>query len=646
MLDWLACAFVKALGAVLCRLPPSAAVWIGEQAGTLAFHVSGKRARLAMANLRAAFDGQLMPRQVRTTIRRCYQLLGASVVEMLRLPAMDAAYMDRYVTVEGLDRFEQAAASGRPVILLTGHYGNWEISSIAAALRGHPIVALARAQGKFPRLYRLLVSYRESKGCTIVHKGGAMKRLIAALHDGRMVGIVGDQASRQGAFVDFFGRPALFARGPFALARQHRAIILPAFIHRVGGPCHRIVVEPPIELPPHLSEADAVAQAMQCFAGLLQRHITEDPAQWLWMHNRWKHTSARRALILSDGKRGHVKQSETVIEALRERYPQLRAETVEIRFRHGLARASCLALSRVAPAAAARALERYLTPESARALLTRYADLIVSAGASVAPVNAVWAAENRAQAIAVMDPSPVPLSRFALIIAPRHDRLPRRSNVVETLGSLSRMDPEALAMAPQRLQRHPRYRPPADASRPRPVVAVFVGGDTPDYVLTAAFAETLAAQILAACEAADAWCAVTTSRRTSPDAEKILADRFGRHPRCRMLLLASRDPLDGTMEGLLGSAAVAVVTGESISMVSEACASRRAVVVVEPALRDGRRAGLTKHQRFLHGLAADGHIRLHPLPELGHAIGTALRQPPTRPIDNYAVVRDAVARLS
>src|SRR3989338_2903493 len=329
MLDWLACLLVRVVGGALCRLPPAAAVWVGERLGDLASWLQPKRTQAGLMNLRAAFDGALPPEEAGRLIRRCYRQLGAGLMELLRLPVMDRAYVDRYISVEGRRHFEQAMAGGRPVILLTGHYGNWELSSIAAALHGYPIVALARAQQKLPKLYRLLVSYRESKGCTIVHKGGAMKRLIAALDTRRLVGIVGDQASRQGLLVDFFGRPALFATGPFALAHSKDALILPAFMHRVRGPFHRLVIEPPISLRRELPEAEAVRQGISEFAAVLTRHILEDPAQWLWMHKRWKHTPARRALVLSDGKLGHLKQSLAVVEALRDSSPRLSHAGVE-----------------------------------------------------------------------------------------------------------------------------------------------------------------------------------------------------------------------------------------------------------------------------------------------------------------------------
>jgi len=647
MIDWLACTLVKIIGWLLCRLPPAVAVWLGEQLGLLAYWLQPKRTRIGLANLRAAFDGQWTPAQTRRVLQNTYRQFGASMIELLRLPAIDAAYLDRYVVMDGAWHIERALASGRPVMFLTAHYGNWELSSIVAALRGFPIVALARAQRKFPRLYKLLIAYRESKGCRIVHKGGAMRGLIAALEQRHPVGIVGDQASRQGIPVDFFGRPALFATGPFELAYKTQALVLPAFTHRVRGPFHRIVIEPPMELPRSEAREEAVRQGIKRFAEALSRHIIEDPRQWLWMHKRWKYTPARRVLVLSDGKTGHLKQSLAVVDAMRQAHPTLTHTVVEIHFRHRLARGAALLWSGWVPGrlGAAACLEWTLTPESARNLLTRYADLIVSCGSSLAPVNVLWASQNFAKSVVIMNPAPVPLRRFHLVIAPAHDRL-RRANVIQTAGAVSALRDEDLLAAKHRLPAHPNFRQDHPGLDQRPAIAVFIGGDTVHYDLNAAFIDALCAQVTAACEAVDGWCLVTTSRRTSPAVERLLSARLGRHPRCRFLLIATRDPINGTMEGMLGWADVAVVTGESISMVSESCASGRPVVVVEPPPRDGARSTPTKHQRFLRGLAEDGYAGVHPVPEVNHAIQRALKEPRSaKRLDTLAPIRDAVARL-
>ncbi|MBI3020481.1 MAG: hypothetical protein HYY59_00555, partial [Candidatus Omnitrophica bacterium] len=411
IIDWLACGLVRVVGWLLCRLPAPAAVWIGERLGALGYWLQPKRTRIGLANLRAAFDGELTSAELRRIIRSYYRQLGASVIELLRLPAIDRAYVDHYITIEGRRWFDEAVASGQPILLLTGHYGNWELSSIVAALHGFPIAALARAQEKLPRLYRLLVSYRESKGCTIIHKGGVVKRLVTALERRQCIGIVGDQASRQGLFVDFFGRPALFATGPFALAYRKGALIIPTFIHRLHGPFHRLVIEPPIKLSRQQSEDQAVCDGIEQFAGVLSRHISADPGQWLWMHKRWKHTSARRVLVLSDGKLGHLKQSLAVVDALREECPALVSQVIEVRYREPGGRLLTLLWSWWAPAGlgGVLCLSCALTGKTQAALLGRYADLIVSCGSSLAPVNLLWAAENRAKSVVILNPAPLPL---------------------------------------------------------------------------------------------------------------------------------------------------------------------------------------------------------------------------------------------
>ena len=643
--DWLACELVKAIGAALCRLPPDVAVRLGEWLGQVACWCQPKRRRLGVRNVRAAFDGTMTIREARRIVAACYRQMGASVLELLRLPVMDRAYVERYVTIEGRHHVEDASASGRPVMCLTGHYGNWELSSIASALLGYPLVALARSQARFPRLYRLLVSYRESKGCVIVHKGGAMRQLVKAMGQGRWVGIVADQASRQGEFVPFFGRLALFATGPFELARRAQARVLPVFMHRVHGPCHRIVIEPAINFASqNLSIQDGIVR----FAEALSRHITEDPGQWLWMHNRWKRTPSRRVLILDDGKAGHLKQSQALAELLHARQPAVSTSVVEVQYRHPIMRMLAVLWSWWMPAGlvGTGALAWLLTPATWQALSRRVADAMVSCGSSLAPVNLLWAAVNRAKSVVIMNPAPLPLDRFHLVIAPRHDGLPVRANVVSVHGALTpSLDDSRLSEARRRLERHPRFRGVVGSpTSSRAVIGVFIGGDSARYRLSVETAAALVEQVKAACERLDGWCLVTGSRRTPADVERLLAERVEPFARCRLLLLAGRDALDGTLEGMLGASDVAVVTGESISMVSEACASGRRVVVMEPMPRRSV-AMATKHHRFLRQLAEEGLIKLRPVSEVAQAVEQAVADGPPKRMDDMAGLQDALRRL-
>lgn len=646
MLDSLACLLVKVLSALLCAMPARLAIRLGGWLGLLAFRLQLKRTRTGVFNLLAAFPGKFSVYQARRIIRQAYKHFGEGVFELMRLPVIDRAYINRHIAVEGMHHFESAIASGRPVIVLTGHYGSWEMCSIGSALIGHPIVALAREQIKMPKLYRLLVSYRESKGCTVVHKGGAMRRLISALDNRQVVGIVGDQANRQGIFVPFFGRLTLFAKGPFELAYSKKALIVPGFIRRVHGPNHRFVIEPTMDLAASSSLESAVEQGTRQFAALLSKHIQEEPSQWLWMHKRWKFTPNRRVVILSDGKTGHVKQSQAAVKAFEDGRHFIESKVVEVRFRSRFSRAAALLWSRLAPKgwAAAWCLQQTLTEESAKQLLSHYADIIVSCGSAALPAAVLAAGLFRAKSVALMNPAPFPLKRFDLVIAPVHDRLPSRQNVVAITGAMvDASKPEFLAESAQQLMHHPKFRRSASAAH-LPVVALLLGGDTDAFMMTQAWTQALIDQILQACTLTGAECVATTSRRTPRQSEAMLEEQLMASSACRLLLLASSDSLEGTMPGLLGLADVVVVSGESVSMITESCASQRPVVVVEVPLRPKGKA--TKHFRFAEALNKDLGVPVVAVGQVSDAIVHALKNPQTTPcLDNTAIVRPALARL-
>ena len=90
MINRLVYTLVKGLGWVLCRLPPGVAVWLGERLGILWYWLTPKRRRVGRLNLRAAFDGHLMPAQVRRIIRESFQHVGAGMLELLRLPVRNS----------------------------------------------------------------------------------------------------------------------------------------------------------------------------------------------------------------------------------------------------------------------------------------------------------------------------------------------------------------------------------------------------------------------------------------------------------------------------------------------------------------------------------------------------------------------------
>jgi KDO2-lipid IV(A) lauroyltransferase len=190
---------------------------------------------------------------------------------------------------EDWPKLQAALEMGRGVILVTGHYGNWEIAAAAVAARGVPIAAIVRRQGN--RLVDArLDGLRRHLGVETIYQSDAPSRVPRVLRKGGVVGIVGDQdARRAGLFVPFFGRPASTHRGPALFALKLRAPVFACVARRLPGAVGRYVVAGEQIDPPRTGELEADVRALTAaLAARLEAEIREAPEQYFWFHRRWK----------------------------------------------------------------------------------------------------------------------------------------------------------------------------------------------------------------------------------------------------------------------------------------------------------------------------------------------------------------------
>src|SRR5262249_6599320 len=146
------------------------------------------------------------------TVRETYRHFCAMMVEMIRGPRiLRQRNLDRhfhYADAEVRDRVVATFASKRPVILLSGHLGNWEIYGYALSLFGAEMSAIARPLDN-PHLDRFLNSFRGATGQRMIDKKGDLERINALMAAGGNLAMLGDQdAGQKALFVEFFGRPA------------------------------------------------------------------------------------------------------------------------------------------------------------------------------------------------------------------------------------------------------------------------------------------------------------------------------------------------------------------------------------------------------------------------------------------------------
>lgn len=599
MLDLIASIGVRGLNKVFHVMPMKFNLWLGRCFGGLAYILSGKRRWITYANIKAAFCEEKEPAEIKRIAKRAYINMAQSFAEIVALTKIDKKYIDKYVTMHNYHRIEELSKKTDGVIFLSGHFGNWELNAVTAGIAGFPLYFLGREQ-KMKKLNELLNIIRESKGNVVIRKGTDIKRIIRVLHEGKIVGMGGDQnAGVNGELVEMFGRPASMAIGPFRIAERTGAYILPAFIHRVKGQYHEIFIEEPMKI----GKGDDLIPYMKRFNEIFEAHIRKHPDQWLWMHKRWKVTPLKKVMVLDDGRKGHLKQSLAVVKQLKKRrvYEGVLAEytpvdIVKVRFK---TRVRKTILNAVGPVLTYRVQGRLrllkwaLDAESYKNVSKRYADIIISCGSDLFNVNKILKMENYARNATVFDPGRFNRKRFDLIIIPKHD----------IKGKIEDDKIVVTELAPNLIEEAEKQR----GKEAKKCIGVLIGGDNPDYTFGEELVKTLSDQFKNAAERIDGTFCVTTSRRTPSDADKFFSDGLSPDPRCESFISGNNDTAEDTVENIMKKSDIIIVSGESISMVSEAISSGKPVLVFMPEKKNEK---LTKYETFVRRLQDSGFVRM------------------------------------
>jgi KDO2-lipid IV(A) lauroyltransferase len=254
--------------------------------GRFAYRRLGIRSEVVEEHLRRAFP-ERDEAWVRHTAAEAYAHLGREGMTMLRLSRLGADDVIAATDVEGLDELRSALAGGSGAVIVTGHFGNWEIGGSALAARGIPLDVVAQRQAN-PLFDRLINDAREGLGMRVVMRGGATKASLRALRAGRAVALVADQDARsRGVFVPFFGRPASTFRGPAVLAlRSGAPVFMGTAVRRPDGR-YRVRVRR-IPVPPGDDPERRALELTAATAAALERAVREAPGQYFWHHRRWK----------------------------------------------------------------------------------------------------------------------------------------------------------------------------------------------------------------------------------------------------------------------------------------------------------------------------------------------------------------------
>jgi KDO2-lipid IV(A) lauroyltransferase len=261
--------------------------------GKALYHLVPFRRRLVLENLRRVFGEALPETEIRRLAQAFYAHFVRFIIEFLRLPWMSDARRKAWIRIENMESPIRAHDQGKGLLLLTGHFGNWEVATVAG------IGQFSQYKGLFhfvrrplkPWLLNEFVTRRFKRaGFGTLAKRGSLDAILDLLAAGAIIVYVFDQhaGGREGVAVDFLGHPAGTFKSMAILAMSTGASVVPASSWREPDGTHVLRFEDALPLIECEDASEAIRLNTRAYNAALERMLLRHPEQWIWMHRRWK----------------------------------------------------------------------------------------------------------------------------------------------------------------------------------------------------------------------------------------------------------------------------------------------------------------------------------------------------------------------
>ena len=280
--------------------------------GSFMYSVFPIRRRVVLDNMRQVFGERLSEAELCRLAKCFYGHVAKTIGENVAMHLSSEKRIAGRVDVVGVDHVLKAAEQGRGVLVLAGHFGNWELSAVAAMMQ------FRQYQNRFHvirkslgfGMERMVFGRFRRAGLKVIGRNDALSKTLEALEKNDVVIFIMDQHNKVGAkalAVEFFGREAGTHRSLAMVARQSGAPVIPAVSYRRQDGRHVMKFHPPLEWIHHKKPRQELYLNTLGYNRVLEKFVLDHPDQWLWMHRRWKieqdRPSKRRMRELKMGRR-------------------------------------------------------------------------------------------------------------------------------------------------------------------------------------------------------------------------------------------------------------------------------------------------------------------------------------------------------
>ena len=261
--------------------------------GRWLYHLVPYRRAVVLDNLRRVFGDAVAETDIRRLAQAYYAHYARFLGEFIRFPFMSQKRRQDWVRVENMEAPIRAHEKGKGILLLTGHFGNFEVSTIAGIgqfpqYRG--LLHFVRRPLNPPLLNNFVNRRFRRAGFGVLPKRGSLDNILDLLASGAIVVYVFDQHAGKGdgVTVDFFGHPAGTFKSLALLALTTGAPVVPVYSWREPDGRHVLRFEDEVPLIEHAEVGEAIRLNTRAYNAALERMLVRHPEQWIWMHRRWK----------------------------------------------------------------------------------------------------------------------------------------------------------------------------------------------------------------------------------------------------------------------------------------------------------------------------------------------------------------------
>ena len=287
--------FLAWLGLNVCSLIIKfmPATWIyrfANSIGSLGYLLAAKQRRIALESLRMAFGQEKSELEIQRIARDCFILIAKSGVELIFLMDRPELLKQR-VDIVGKEYLDISLSKGKGVILVSAHFGNFPLLMARLSVAGYKVGGIMRYM-RDERVEKIFLLKRQRLNIKTIYsqpRNVCVETTLRSLRNNEIVFIPIDQNfGTGGVYVDFFGKKAATATGPVILAQRTQANIIPCFIIRQKDDTHKIIFEQAIDLKIGNSPQETISANIQKLTDIIESYIRRYPAEWGWIHKRWK----------------------------------------------------------------------------------------------------------------------------------------------------------------------------------------------------------------------------------------------------------------------------------------------------------------------------------------------------------------------